>query len=132
MLALDTNLLVRLLINDDPEQAGRVQAWLESNASASQPAYIDHLVLCELAWVLERSYGYARKLVAAAIAELLEQVDLQVEAPGLVRKALYWHQGGKGDFSDCLIAARAQAAGFESVLTLDRKAARSDTHALLL
>ena len=61
MYALDTNLLVRLLTNDEPRQAAKVEAWLGEHASAKRPAYVDHVVLCELAWVLERSYGYARR-----------------------------------------------------------------------
>ena len=60
MIALDTNLLVRLLVNDDERQAAKVEAWLQVNTSPAQPAWVDHIVLCELAWVLERSYGYGR------------------------------------------------------------------------
>ena len=63
MIALDTNVLVRLLTNDDVRQAAKAETWLRDNASARSPAYVDHLVLCELSWVLERSYGYARELV---------------------------------------------------------------------
>ena len=60
MIALDTNLLVRLLTNDAPREAAKVEAWLEQHTSARSPAYVDHIVVCELVWVLERSYGYAR------------------------------------------------------------------------
>jgi predicted nucleic acid-binding protein len=71
-VALDTNLLVRLLTNDDMAQAARVEAWLVANATPQLPAYVDHVVLCELGWVLERSYAYSRKHVHEAIAALLE------------------------------------------------------------
>lgn len=131
MVALDTNLLVRLLTNDDARQAGRVQAWLEQNASAASPAWVDHVVLCELAWVLERSYGYPRELVRAALAALLEQDTLRVEAPAVVRDALRLHESGSADFSDYLLAMRAAAAGYAPVLTLDKKAARTPSHQLL-
>ncbi|AEG91648.1 PIN domain-containing protein [Ramlibacter tataouinensis] len=131
MMALDTNLLVRLLTNDDPRQASRVQAWLTAHATPTKPAYIDHIVLCELARVLERSYGYARAAVHTALAALLGQDQLQVESPGQVRRALALYEAGPADFSDYLLAQRAQAAGFAPVLTLDKRAAKGATHQLL-
>ena len=131
MIALDTNLLVRLLTNDDPRQAAKVEAWLKGNATPKTPAYVDHVVLCELGWVLERSYGYDRAEVLAALAALLEQDHWKVESPGLVRQALMLYADGPADFSDYLLAVRAQAAGYSPVLTLDKKAAKTATHQLL-
>ena len=131
MIALDTNLLVRLLTNDDSRQAAKVEAWLKGNATPRSPAYVDHVVLCELAWVLERSYGYARTEVHSALAALLEEDRLKVESTGLVRQALMLYADGPADFSDYLLAVRAQAAGYSPVLTLDKKAAKSATHQLL-
>jgi predicted nucleic-acid-binding protein len=131
LIALDTNLLVRLLTNDDPRQAAKVEAWLKGNATPKTPAYVDHVVLCELGWVLERSYGYDRAEVHAALAALLEQDHLKVESPGLVRQALMMYADGPADFSDYLLAVRAQAAGYSPVLTLNKKAAKTATHQLL-
>ena len=131
MIALDTNLLVRLLTNDDARQAAQVEAWLRDHASARAPAYIDHIVLCELAWVLERSYGYARDAVHQALGALLEHEQLEVESPRAVRQALGLYEAGSADFSDYLLAVRAQAAGYAPVLTLDKKAAKTSTHRLL-
>ncbi|UUZ74819.1 hypothetical protein LP414_21785 [Polaromonas sp. P1(28)-13] len=89
------------------------------------------MVLCELGWVLERSYGYDRAEVHAALAALLEQDHLKVELPGLVRQALMMYADGTADFSDYLLVVRAQAAGYSPVLTLDKKAAKTATHQLL-
>lgn len=131
MIALDTNLLVRLLTNDDARQAAKVEAWLSDNATPRSPAYVDHVVLCELAWVLERSYGYGRAHVHQALSALLEHGQLKLESPGLVRQALLLYADGPADFSDYLLAARTQAAGCSTVLTLDKNAAKSATHSLL-
>ena len=131
MVALDTNLLVRLLTNDEPGQAVKAEAWLRANASAKTPAYVDHIVLCELAWVLERSYAYARDELQTGMNALLGQVGLKIESPELVRQALLLHAAGPADFSDYLLAVRAQAAGYAPVLTLDKKAAKTATHRLL-
>jgi len=131
LIALDTNLLVRLLVNDDPTQAAKVESWLAKHTSAARPVWVDHVVLCELAWVLERSYGYPRSDVNACIAALLNHKSLTVESPELVRQALALHASQSADFSDYLLAARAQAAGHSPVLTFDKKAAKSVTHELL-
>jgi len=131
VIALDTNLLVRLLTNDDARQAAKAEAWLRDNASARSPAYVDHVVLCELSWVLERSYGYARDAVHQAMSALLNHDQLKVESPGLVRQALGLYEAGPADFSDYLLAVRAQAAGYAPVLTFDKKAAKTPTHRLL-
>ncbi|GAA4352362.1 type II toxin-antitoxin system VapC family toxin [Variovorax defluvii] len=131
MTALDTNLLVRLLTNDDSRQAAKVEAWLREHATARSPAYVDHIVLCELSWVLERSYGYARDVIRGALAALLDQEHLKIESPSLVRQALGLHETGPADFSDYLLAVRAQAAGHAPILTFDKRAARTSTHQLL-
>jgi len=131
MVALDTSLLVRLLTNDDATQALQVREWLQAHSSARQPAYIDHLVLAELSWVLARSYGYAREQVHLALSSVLRVDAFVIEQSGQVRQALQWYAAGPGDFADYLLAARAHAAGYAPVLTLDRKAARSPTHQLL-
>lgn len=130
-VALDTNLLVRLLTNDYLAQAALAETWLAANATPQAPAYVDHVVLCELGSVLERSYAYSRNHVHEAISALLEHDVLSVESPALVRQAMQWFAAGPADFSDCLLAARARSAGCETVLTLDRKAARTTTHRLL-
>jgi predicted nucleic-acid-binding protein len=131
LIALDTNLLVRLLVNDDAAQAAKVEAWLAKQATSARPAWVDHIVLCELAWVLERSYGYPREDINACITALLEHKHLVVESPGLVRQALALHASQRADFSDYLLAARAEAAGYAPVLTFDKNAAKSATHQLL-
>lgn len=131
MIALDTNLLVRLLTNDDPRQSAKVDAWLRENATPRSPAYVDHVVLCELAWVLGTIYGYLRGDVHKAMTALLLQEQLKVEAPAIVRQALALYESGPGDFSDYLLAERARSAGFAPVLTLDKKAAKTATHQLL-
>ena len=131
MIALDANILVRLLTNDDARQAAKAETWLRDNASARVPASVDHIVLCELAWVLERSHGYEREAVHQALSALMEQDQLKVESPGAVRQALGLCEAGPADFSDYLLAVRAQIAGYAPVLTLDKKAATTPSHRLL-
>ena len=77
------------------------------------------------------SYSYSRAEVHGALAALLEQDRLKIESSALVRQALLLYAGGTADFSDYLLAARTQAAGYAPVLTLDKKAASTATHRLL-
>jgi predicted nucleic-acid-binding protein len=80
---------------------------------------------------LERSYGYARDAVHQAMSALLSHDQLKLESPSLVRQALGLYEAGPADFSDYLLAVRAQAAGYAPVLTFDKKAAKTATHRLL-
>jgi predicted nucleic-acid-binding protein len=132
MLALDTNLLVRLVVNDDLRQAAQVRKWLEKHATVLKPAYVDHLVLAELSWVLHQGYGYARQDIHQVIALLMDTEGIEVERPELVQASLDAYAVTAADFSDCLLASRAQAAGYSPVLTFDKKAAKSKTHRLLV
>ncbi len=131
MLALDTNLIVRLVVNDDVKQAAQVRKWLEKHATALKPAYVDHLVLAELSWVLHQGYGYARQDIHQVITRLMDTEGIEVERPELVQASLDAYALGAADFSDYLLASRAQAAGYAPVLTFDKKAAKSKTHRLL-
>ena len=73
----------------------------------------------------------ATELGSTQISTLLQHNQLKLESPELVRQALLLYADGPADFSDYLLAARAQAAGYAPVLTLDRKAAKTATHELL-
>lgn len=125
-VALDTNLLVRLLTSDDLAQAAHVDAWLAANATPQSTAYVDH-VRCELGWLPDRSYSCSRPNVHEALSALLDYYVPSAEPPALVRQALQWLAAGPADYSDCLLAARARGAGCDTVLTLDRKAAKTYT-----
>lgn len=131
MLALDTNLLVRLVTNDDPVQAQRVQQALDAELLAHQECLVGHIVLCELVWVLERLYGYTVAQCQQTIAALLGFEGLRFESTPVVLTAFKaWQQLG-GDWADHLMGAQMAALGCEAVLTLDRRASRANTHRLL-
>ena len=131
MLALDTNILVRLITNDDPAQAQRVQEALDAELAAGHECLIGQVVLCELVWGLGRLYGYSAAQCQQTLAGLLGFAGLRFESLPVVLAAFKaWQQHG-GDFADHLIGAQMQALGCDAVLTLDQHAARSGTHRLL-
>ncbi len=124
MIALDTNVLLRLAIGDDPAQARQVAALLQDAAEAEERCLITDIALCELEWVLESAYDAARGDIAATVQELLSQPLFEFEDPERVAAALAAYQAGASDFSDCLIGERARARGARTCYTFDRKLAR--------
>lgn len=124
MIGLDTNVLVRYLAQDDPEQARAATRLLEETLSEDEPGYVDHVVLCELGRVLERCYGVGREGLADIVEGLLTARQLVVEAPDQVWAALRTMRTDGAELADALILARQRAAGCERVVTFDRRAAR--------
>jgi predicted nucleic-acid-binding protein len=119
-MALDTNVLVRIAVADDPGQTDQAVRLLERARASSEPLYVPDIVLCELAWVLRASYGFDRAGIFASMAALTEVDQLIFRDADAVSDALAAHARGDGDFADHLIAATARAAGCEAVATFDR------------
>lgn len=131
MIALDTNVLVRLAVGDDPLQSRRVAALLQQAAGSEERCFLADPVLCELEWVLESCYDAGRGDIAATVQELLAQDLFVFEDRGVVAAALEAYLGGTSDFSDHLIGARARAQGARTCYTFDRTLARRPGFSLL-
>ena len=130
MIALDTNVLVRYLVNDDPPQAEAARALL-AELTSERPGFVCREVAVELAWVLERAYGFPRDRVAAVLEELVATEELRFEAAGdVVRAADGYRRGGAG-FSDRMIAAAARRHGVGALYTFDRQVAQLQGAVLL-
>lgn len=127
MIGLDSNVVIRHLTADDPEQSARVAAFLARRCTADRPGYINRIVLCEIVWVLKRLYRYDRAVIATVVERLLHTTELVVEDRELVAAALEGYRNGEADFSDCLIGLGNLAAGCETTATLDRDAASLPT-----
>lgn len=123
MKGIDTNILVRYLVRDDPAQFRAASRFIENDCSEQEPGFVNHVVLAELVWVLERGYKYARPEIVTALGALLLTSQLSIEHPDDARAALDEYQNG-ADFADSLIAAANVRVGCEYTATLDRRAAR--------
>lgn len=121
MIAFDTNVLVRLLVDDDPDQSALARAALERAYEEGEECYLSDAVLCESAWVLASRYGAARIDVLAAITRLLAEPRYTVDDPDGVAEALQAFEAGAAEFSDYLIGARARRRGARTTYTFDRK-----------
>ena len=124
MIGLDTNVLVRYIVQDDPGQADAAARLIEGRCTARSPGYVSVPVLVELVWVLAGAYRYDRTVVAAVIRQLLRTIELLVEDRDAAWSALREFESGTADFADCLIAHRNRARGCTQTFTFDRGAAR--------
>lgn len=123
MIALDTNVLVRFLVQDDPEQA-RIANTVFDQLTDVTPGFVSREVLVELVWVLERAYGYLRSDIATALDGLLSALELVIEAADDVGQAVERYRNEGFGFADLMIASAAKRAGASELVTFDRKAAR--------
>ncbi len=131
MIGLDTNVLVRLIVGDDPAQTKRAKAFVETRCTPESPAFINALVLVELAWVLASVYGYRRSEIATAFDALLSGEDRVIEHHDEVRASVAEYRAGRGDLVDVLIAAINRSRGCDATATFDRKAGRVEGFTLI-
>lgn len=120
MIAVDTNVLVRLLVGDDPSQAAKARQLFDRAAAQHTTIWIGDTVLVELVWTLARAYGRDRADVATALRALCSNATVTLESASAVRDATDAFARGPADFADCLLCAKAVAIGCTQVVTFDR------------
>ena len=125
MIAFDTNLLLRLLLNDQAQQARQAEQLLQRAVAAGQRVLLPDIVLCEMEWVLESVYGLARTDILQALRRLFSADDFDFANRGAVAIAIQRYATGKADFSDYLIGESATLAGASVTYTFDRELARA-------
>ena len=125
MTAIDSNVLIRLLTRDDPEQYRQAREFLQENA----PVWVTHISLIETVWVLSRSYKQGKEQIVALLEMMLCHHDFHLQEPGVVEGALRSWKGAKADFADCLILQTVKKEGQEPLASFDRDlAALDDVH----
>jgi predicted nucleic-acid-binding protein len=129
VIAIDTNVLLRLFVRDHPEQVKAAIKLLSGTGPGS--VRISTLVLAELIWTLERRYRLGKPELIATIQNLLSRSELEIEGRGAVMTAIRWYQDGTADFADYLIAALNLEAGASPTFTFDRRAAANSAFSLL-
>ena len=118
MIGLDTNVLVRYIMQDDAAQAKKASRLIES-LTPEKPGFVPLVVVVELFWVLSSAYELSRAQIVEAFDALIRSKQLVVEKKDQVVRALRVFDAGSADFPDCLIERTANAAGCESVMTFD-------------
>lgn len=131
MKAVDTNVLARFLVADDPEQSARVRRCLERAERDRDHLFVSIPVTLELLWVLRSVYEVPRSEIIEALAGLLDLSCLRFEAADRLRAMTEEARFSGLDLADLLIALTAREFGCEATLTLDRKASRDARFELL-
>ncbi len=130
MIALDTNVLARYLLEDDEQQAEAARDLL-SRLTPDQPGFICREVTIELTWVLQRIYGFSRDLIAEALEKLIAAKELKFEAvDDLIPAIIHYRQGG-ANLADRMIVAASKRRGAYPLYTFDQKLARLEGVSLL-
>ena len=125
MIGIDTNVLIRYIAQDDATQSARAIRLIERECSAATPGFVGLVVLVEIVWVSESSYGAKRDEVVEIVRRLLSIRQLVVQDSEIVWKALRSFESGKADFADCLIQGVAAAAGCDRTMTFDKQASKA-------
>ncbi len=120
MIGLDTNVLLRVLVDDGSRDVARARAFVVAHAAEGHDFFVDTVVLAEVAWVLESVYGYGRAAIASVIEALLANAAYVLDGRDAVAAALTAFRVGKADYSDCLIVARCAQTGCAATATLDK------------
>lgn len=120
MIALDTNILIRLIVYDDAAQARAVERLFLKARREQIAMFVTDIVLCELAWVLGKRHRLSRAEVADELDNLLQTELIVVPNEGIASRAVAAYRDGKGDFADYLIREQGISHEANEVVTFDR------------
>lgn len=124
MIGIDTNILVRIIANDDPDQSSLARRLFADAATGGSPLFINDAVLCETFWVLRSVYRISPQIIADAFQRLADTKGTVFENEARVRAVISQCKEREGDFADLLIGAINREAGCSATCTFDRKAAQ--------
>ncbi len=120
MKALDTNVLIRYLTQDEPKQAAIATREIEQSAAQDEKLLIQPLVLCELVWVLETAYGFGKVDSLRVLDQIVRTRQFEVADKDAVWHALADYRQGKGGFSDYYLGRANERDGAPQTLTFDK------------
>src|ERR1700694_5751474 len=124
MLGIDTNVLVRFLVRDDPQQFERARRLIKREVGSGEAVLISLLVLLETDGVLRSRYSVAKAEIVAALSALLDAIELEFEDEPSVEEAVFTWKDSDADFADCLIDAGHRALGCRATATFDVRASK--------
>lgn len=124
MLGIDTNILVRFLVQDDAAQFEKARKLIKREVAAGRRVFVNQLVLMETEWVLRSRYAVPKNLIIEAISGLMDASDVQFEDEPVIEEAIFIWKESAADFADCLIGAKNRRLGCRATATFDLKAAK--------
>lgn len=124
MPALDTNVLVRYVVEDDAVQLAAAKRLIRRCVDEGLALFVPVTVVLELEWVLRSSFGFAKDAVLLTLSSLFSAAELTFESERALEVALQLFRKGSADFADCLHVALATQAGEQPLWTFDKGAAK--------
>lgn len=124
MIGVDTNVLLRLLVNDSDVQSAAAQRFFKER-TARDPAFVGSVVLAELVWLLRRRFGYSDAQVLRALRAMTSTDEFRFEHDGPLRSLVEKVDCKASDVADALIAWACEGAKCEKVVTFDKRSART-------
>jgi predicted nucleic-acid-binding protein len=124
MPALDTNVLVRYVVQDDSGQLAAAKRLIDHCVGEGQSLFVPVTVTLELEWVLRASFGYLKDDVLLVLSNLFSAAELTFESERALEVALHLYREGSADFADCLHVALASDAGEQPLWTFDKGASQ--------
>jgi predicted nucleic-acid-binding protein len=124
MIGLDTNVLLRYLLQDDPKQTRQANLIFDRQLTEENPGFISLVAVFEVVWVMRSLLKQTSSQIASHLDNLLASDSLEVQNEQQIFDAAFALEHGTGDFEDALIGALNAWAGCSHTLTFDRKAAR--------
>lgn len=121
MIGLDTNVLLRYIVADDPDQFERARRLVETRLTPEEPGWIGLIVAAELVWALRFHYGYSREEVADVIERLLDTAEIEFEREFVVVDALRLYRSTRIDFADALVVLCARLNRCAETASFDRE-----------
>lgn len=124
MLGVDTNVLVRFLVQDDEAQFEKARKLIKREVAVGRRIFVSQLVLLETEWVLRSRYSLPKNLIIEAMSRLLDATDVQFEDEPAIEEALFVWKDATADFADCLIGAQNRRLGCRATASFDVKACK--------
>jgi predicted nucleic-acid-binding protein len=124
MPALDTNVLVRFVVQDDSGQLAAAKRLIDRCVREGHTLFVPVTVTLELEWVLRASFGYAKDEVLRVLSNLFSAAELSFESERALEVALQLYRKATADFADCLHIALAAEAGEQPLWTFDKSAGK--------
>ena len=121
MIGIDTNVLLRLWLNDDPAQNKRIDALLADHGRTPESLLVTDVVLAEAVWTLRSAFDQDKAAQLLAVRSLLDETAFAFEDRGAVARAVAMFEQGSCGFSDCLVVAKHAQRGCDFTATFDRQ-----------